>query len=326
MDIRRARETRTLHVDADDVIIDYVPGFRRFCVEEMGMDLSGYPGSFDMSAWLGVDKARTLELIRLFNEESDAFTDLPAIRTAPGPLARLRAAGWSVSVLTSATGTPDRALKRAENLERLYGADTFSDIVCIPVGASKAEHLARMPAGVWVEDNAKNAVMGAESGHAALLMPTFHNLLGGRACDPRLTLVTGWREIEDLLTVDRKEILMSGNIGEIDRPEARVTLDADSRVLSDMRCHSLRVRNGAEITLQGASVSCATLHAVGRIEGDGDVRVAQDAFVEDLDGVRLSADELWIPRLDVAQAELIRAGHLSCAVRQEGERVFEMGL
>ena len=316
--LRAAIRSRRLLVDADDVTVDYIPALRDFCNAELGMNLSGFPGSFDMSGWMGVTKERMLEIIAIFNETSEEFGRLQAVPHSRESLEALKAMGYEISVLTSATGTPSRIVKRQDNLDRLYGVDMFVEMICIPVGASKAEHLAKIRPSVWLEDNEKNAFMGVEYGHAPLLMPTFHNLLGGRSGHPEVRRVTGWREVACILS-GGEEIsrIVSPVIRETGAPFISLLSERDVRITGHVKCRSLRVLSGYSLQMdEGASLQCDFLHVAGEVTGAGAITVRKDAFVEKMTGASLSADTAWVAHLDHDVLSRIEAEHLFARVER----------
>lgn len=93
----------------------------------------------------------------------------------------LRAAGHTMSVLTSCGNSAGMSQARMRNLDAVFGADAFQTVNILKLGASKFEYLNfatrnRNPAKlVFVEDNFEHARSGIVNGITSYCMRRSHN-------------------------------------------------------------------------------------------------------------------------------------------------------
>lgn len=163
-------------LDCDDVLLDFLPGFRKF-LEGSGYRLPpGGPGSFDLAPWIGVAGVEAGRLIRRFNDGADSgFSDLSPIPGAVSGIQALRAAGAVIRVISSFSDCPKSLARRADNLERVFGAQAFEGIDAIPLGSSKAAALRRHPPSPFVDDLLENLRAGRDARHRPVLFAAHHN-------------------------------------------------------------------------------------------------------------------------------------------------------
>jgi FMN phosphatase YigB (HAD superfamily) len=167
---------RNVHfiLDCDDVLLDWQRGFRAWVYAHHGIrpEAKG-PKSWSLFTWLGVPEARCMELIADFNA-SQAFGELYPMDGAIEAVAMLHQAGHQITVLTSCSADPLTIARRKENLQRVFGT-MVERVICLALGESKRGWLDVLVAGVWVEDNYKNAMVGADAGHTAFMLRRRHN-------------------------------------------------------------------------------------------------------------------------------------------------------
>lgn len=163
--------------DCDDVLLDWCGGFRSWFNETRGASIKGEPGSWDMSAWLGVPKESVRPLIVEFNA-SNSFNWL---KPMPGAVQAVRRLGekHKLCVLTACSEDPQVQAMRRFNLFMVFGAGAFADVFCLPLGGSKEQHLDALftlhgPCA-WVEDNVTHARVGKEIGHTSYVLRRPHN-------------------------------------------------------------------------------------------------------------------------------------------------------
>lgn len=164
-------------LDCDDVLLQFMPGIED-SARMAGLDpCPKGPGSFDLSAWLGLSREDTGRLIRQFIEDEESvFGQLPPIDGALEGVRALKEAGFELYVLSSFSDQLGPLRRRTDNLDRLFGAGTFKDIMGLALGSSKLEALKRMNPSIFVDDLLRNACEGVAAGHEVLWMKAHHTL------------------------------------------------------------------------------------------------------------------------------------------------------
>lgn len=197
-------------IDCDDVLLDWIGGFGAYATRRTGRPLrSPTPDDWNMSPWLGAPAHLVEEMIADFNAgDGGHFGFLPARPDALAALPILHAAGHPLHVITSCSADTGIQAARRNNLQLRFG-DIFDSVTCLPLGVSKTETLRQYAAGcVWIEDNHRNAIDGADAGHRTYVMRRSHNRAKENACNRRdLTWVNDWSEIlihERRIMIDSK--------------------------------------------------------------------------------------------------------------------------
>jgi FMN phosphatase YigB (HAD superfamily) len=181
-------------LDCDDVLLDWIRGFRSWLFDTYRITPTApAPSSWSLAEWTGVTESRCRELIAEFNA-SERFGLLNAIPEAVSAVARLKARGHKLTVLTSCSADPAIVGRRRENLNReFYGA--FERVICLGLGEPKSMWLAVLRRGIWIEDNYKNALAGHNAGHETIMMRRSHNREDEFASIPHIRWVDDWRSI-----------------------------------------------------------------------------------------------------------------------------------
>lgn len=185
-------------LDCDDVLLDWVGGFRTFASDHLGRVIEGEPQSWNMGSWIGTSDAVALELVRAFNA-SEGFGDLRAVWGARLAIDKLAAdPNVRLHVVTSCSSDRLTVAMRRRNLEREFG-HVFDSIHCLDLGESKKKILQAFAQGsVWVEDNYHNALLGLEVGHTVLIRERPHNREFRAIIEPRVTWFTNWHEVGEI--------------------------------------------------------------------------------------------------------------------------------
>lgn len=187
---------RSQHVilDCDDVLLDWMGGFRAFVEKITGVvpDPAG-PNSWEMGEWLGMPDDIIFELIRNFNASPD-FGQLDARFDALLTLPAFHRMGHKLTVLTSCSDDPITVQRRRENLHAHFG-DIFQQVICMPLRESKKNWLNILERGIWVEDNYKNGTLGHGCGHRTFMVRRCHNRAHEMPGDPIVTWVDDLRPI-----------------------------------------------------------------------------------------------------------------------------------
>lgn len=182
-------------LDCDDVLMDWIGGFWDFCEEKTGkkLDRRG-PMGWCMSSWIGVTPEQAMDFVREFNG-SDRFGDLHA---TPGSVEFLKtlADNNELHVITSCSSDPRTVALREHNLKSVFG-DVFSSITCLDLGTPKSAELEKHADSIWVEDNVRNALLGANLGHETFVRRVQHNRHQevNKDCLGKVTWFTDWSEV-----------------------------------------------------------------------------------------------------------------------------------
>ncbi|WP_181173126.1 hypothetical protein [Mesorhizobium sp. B2-4-1] len=159
--------------DCDDVLLDWVGGFRDFLVGIGHAPAEPRPRDWSMAEWIGIEDAATLRLIEVFNS-SPAFGQLKPYDDALEMVRQLKDEGHTLTVLTSCSDDPNIVDLRVKNLRDCFG-DVFPRVICLPLGQSKSQWLEVLRPGIWIEDNYKNALIGQAAGHKTFILRRPHN-------------------------------------------------------------------------------------------------------------------------------------------------------
>ncbi len=138
------------------------------------------------------------KLVRLFNE-SAAMGFVPALRDAVYYVKRLHEEyGYVFHCITSISKDINAQKLRTMNLNKLFGANTFEEIVCLDTGADKDEALEKYRDSelFWIEDKISNADLGNAIGLKSILFEHGHNM--HHKCD--YPIVKNWKEIFNIIT------------------------------------------------------------------------------------------------------------------------------
>lgn len=184
---------RTLLVDVDDVLLNWVGAFKKF-LKKKGVSTNGdLPSQWDLRPW--VNHPDVLDLIDEFNH-SEHFEYLEPDHEAVVALARLYSHGFQIYAITSCTDEAPAIERRKSNLNSHFGP-LFEDVICLPLGGCKLKTLKNFPRGsFWVEDKLENAVAGLKAGHRAILLDKSHNQGGDH---PEVTRCESWSEVCQLI-------------------------------------------------------------------------------------------------------------------------------
>ncbi|WP_195178903.1 hypothetical protein [Mesorhizobium sp. INR15] len=181
------------------MLLDWTGGFRHWVSVNHGIEPSASgPKSWSLFNWLGLPEARCFELIAEFNA-SQSFGQLSALPGAKEAVAKLKAAGHKLTVLTSCSDDPAAVARRRQNLDGEFDG-AFQRIICLALRESKDHWLEVLRGGVWIEDNYKNAMMGVNAGHKTIMLRHLHNADDERSTDSRIHWVDDWRPIVSLFS------------------------------------------------------------------------------------------------------------------------------
>lgn len=173
-------KNKIILTDIDGVCLDWEEGFLVW-MQHMGHNLvDGYEYKYGVDARFGLSKDITDQLVRQFNA-SAAIGFLPPLRDAQYYIKMLHEKHkYKFVAVTSLSLDPYAGKLRKRNLAKLFGKNTFEDVICLDTGADKDEVLINLTEKYqgcyWIEDKIVNAQLGADLGYDALLVEHGHNM------------------------------------------------------------------------------------------------------------------------------------------------------
>lgn len=187
-------------LDCDDVLLNWIGGFRKYAAARLEYDVIGEPQSWSMGDWLGTSNEVAFELVEEFNA-SDYFGNLEAVEGAVEAIRKINVNVENrLHVITSCSSDAATVAMRRSNLSQVFTQWTFDSMHCLDLGQKKTKILqAFAPGSIWVEDNYKNALMGAELGLRTFIRKRPHNAEYQELHDDRLTWFDHWSELGDIL-------------------------------------------------------------------------------------------------------------------------------
>lgn len=164
-----------LLLDVDGVLLDWLSGFENFLLVQaphLHKDFSGLQHVENLEQLLGMDDAQIHDWIDRFHHDA-SFKFLKPLPGTQKTINLLK--NWCRLVCITASGTsPASVAMRRQNLNQVFGP-CFERIICVERSSDKPAHLSAYPAGYWVEDQLKNALMGVHAGHESFLMDAMYN-------------------------------------------------------------------------------------------------------------------------------------------------------
>ena len=172
------KKEKIILTDCDGAILDWEFGFHTWM--EMHGHLLKARDEYDIAKLYGIEKPVAKTLVRTFNE-SAAIGFLPPLRDAQYYIKMLHERHqYRFVAITSLSLDPFAQKLRERNLAKLFGPNTFKEVICLDCGADKDEALAeaakRYPGAIWVEDKPENVDVGIEQGLQGVLVEHGHNM------------------------------------------------------------------------------------------------------------------------------------------------------
>ena len=146
---------KVIVTDCDGVLLNWEYAFDIWMNEKGHYKKEDSEFIYSIGDRYGITNAQGKGYIKLFNE-SASIGFLPALRDAVHYVKLLHEKhGYVFDVVTSLSTNPHAVKLREKNLKKVFGKNTFRNIVCLDTGADKYDHLWLNYAGYehfWLED------------------------------------------------------------------------------------------------------------------------------------------------------------------------------
>lgn len=198
----KTEKNKIILVDADGVILNWEYAFCEWMEYNGHTPVPNHASHYKIRHKFGLEfDEQGNRMIKAFNE-SAVIGFLPPLRDAQHYIKLLAEKhGYRFLCVTSLSLNPYAQELRKRNIAKLFGDDTFVDVICLDTGADKdevLEELAKTYAGnYWIEDKPENARVGARAGFNSLLVEHGHNM---HEKDDEFKFVKDWEEIYNIIT------------------------------------------------------------------------------------------------------------------------------
>lgn len=192
--------------DIDGCVLDWEEGFTVWMDHRGHTQVPGYKEHYGIDTRYGMEKSVSKKLVEQFNS-SAAIGFLPPLRDAQYYIKLLHEKLQVKFVaVTSLSDDPYAKKLRERNLAKLFGDNTFEEVICLPCGADKDDILEELKAkyadSIWIEDKTTNARVGAALGYETLLIEHKYNMHD----QGDFTLVKGWETIYNYIEVNYERL------------------------------------------------------------------------------------------------------------------------
>ncbi len=180
--------------DCDGVLLDWEYAFNVW-MNDRGYELVA-PLTYQITNRYRITDSEARDCVKLFNE-SAAIGFLPPLRDAMYYVRKIHEeCGFIFRVITSLSTDAHAGKLRRRNLKKLFGT-AIEQVVCLETSAPKGDALEqyRDSGMLWVEDNCRNAEVGAELGLNSIIVEHGHNM----DYNSNIPLVKSWREIYEMV-------------------------------------------------------------------------------------------------------------------------------
>jgi len=192
---------RVILTDVDGVLLNWEEGFAVWMEHQGHIPNPDHKSWYDMNKHYDLSRNQIFKLIMEFID-SAAIGFLPPLRDAQVGVQTLTKQGYRFVAVTSVgNGDKVKAL-RERNLAKLFGKDTFKDVICLDLGGCKRDALSQLAkqykGNYWIEDKIENLDVGVERGFTGLLMEHKFNMHyegAGR-------IVKNWHDIVNIIHTD----------------------------------------------------------------------------------------------------------------------------
>lgn len=196
----RTNKNKIILTDVDGVLLDWEEGFGVWMEHHGHTMVEDGKLIYKIGDRYGISNSQGHQLIKQFNE-SAAIGFLPPCRDAQYYVKLLAEKHqYRFLAVTSLSLDPYAKKLRTRNLMKIFGNETFIDVICLDTGADKnevLEDLAKTYKGNWwIEDKPENVDAGIDVGLKGILVEHGHNMqYAGSAI-----VTKTWEEIYNVIT------------------------------------------------------------------------------------------------------------------------------
>jgi FMN phosphatase YigB (HAD superfamily) len=193
-------EEKIILTDVDGVILDWEEGFSVWMEHHGHTMVEGGKLIYKIGDRYGISNNQGHKLVRQFNE-SAAMGFLPPLRDAQYYVKLLAEKHqYRFLAVTSLSLDPYAKELRTRNLMKIFGNDTFVDVICLDTGADKDDILAELAqtykGNWWIEDKPSNVDAGVAVGFKGILVEHGHNM----NYEGNAVVAKTWEEIYNVIT------------------------------------------------------------------------------------------------------------------------------
>jgi len=190
-------KNKIILTDIDGVVLDWEESFAIWMDYNGHQLVDDYQYKYDVAKRYGMDKETSNKLVRQFNA-SAAIGFLPPLRDAQYYIKLLHEKHkYKFIAVTSLSLDPYAQKLRERNLAKLFGDNTFQEVICLDTGADKDDILIDLSyeyeGCYWIEDKIVNAQLGSDIGYDSILMEHGHSL----KANGNFKVVKSWEMIYD---------------------------------------------------------------------------------------------------------------------------------
>ncbi len=196
----KLNKDKIILTDVDGVLLDWEEGFGVWMEHHGHTMVDDGKLIYKIGDRYGISNNEGHKLVKIFNE-SAAIGFLPPVRDAQYYVKLLAEKHqYRFLAVTSLSLDPYAKKLRTRNLMKIFGNDTFIDVICLDTGADKDEVLNELAntykGNWWIEDKPANADAGIAVGFKGILVEHGHNMdYSGSAI-----VTKTWEEIYNVIT------------------------------------------------------------------------------------------------------------------------------
>lgn len=162
-------------LDCDGVLLDWDQGIQSYALAHKSHVWDGDhmdEHAYDLSTRMNITPEQSQELIWDFHHSAE-YAHIPAMPGAVKAVTQL-SKFCRLAVITACGTQHTTRMNRLKNLQAQFG-DVFVHVHCTDSFEEKKTYLSAYDPGHWVEDHARNALMGKLYGHQCFLINAAHN-------------------------------------------------------------------------------------------------------------------------------------------------------
>ena len=174
------KKNRYILTDCDGVCLDWEEAFMIWMQDRGHTPVDDYRMIYGVHKRFAIEKKMSDKLVRQFNS-SAAIGFLPPLRDSQYYIKLLHEKHKYKFIAVTSLSTDRYAQKlRERNLAKLFGENTFENVICLDTGADKDQILLELrekyEGCYWIEDKIINAELGSSLGYDSILVEHGHNL------------------------------------------------------------------------------------------------------------------------------------------------------